>query len=157
MSINNIKSLIVLLAILMVFNSCKKELSPEKQAEKDESIIVNFITKNNIIAKRDASGIYYSEVTTGTGVRPTIASTVVVKYEGKLLNGKVFDNGGGEQKTFKVYELIRGWQIGIPLIKKGGKMRMIIPSGLAYGKQGNGSAIPKNSVLDFEITLVDVN
>jgi FKBP-type peptidyl-prolyl cis-trans isomerase FkpA len=148
--------LLALFVVLSVFTSCKKELSPEKQAEKDESIIVDFIAKNNIIAKRDASGIYFSEIAAGTGAKPTIASTVVVKYEGRLLNGNVFDNGRGEQQSFQLYGLIRGWQIGIPLIKKGGKMRMIIPSGLAYGNQSPSAAIPKNAVLDFTIELIDI-
>ena len=58
--------------------------------------------------------------------------------------------------TFALNRLIVGWQIGVPLIKKGGSIRLIVPSGLAYGSSSPGLGIPKNAVLDFTIDLIDV-
>jgi FKBP-type peptidyl-prolyl cis-trans isomerase FkpA len=72
-----------------------------------------------------------------------------------LLNGTVFDGTTTQPISFKLGQVISGWQIGIPLIQKGGKIRLLIPSGLAYGPDGQGP-IPGNAVLDFDIELLDV-
>ncbi|HET8828665.1 MAG TPA: FKBP-type peptidyl-prolyl cis-trans isomerase, partial [Pelobium sp.] len=72
---------------------------------------------------------------------------------GKLLGGASFDQG--ESKQFLLGNLIAGWRLGIPKIRTGGKIRLIIPSGYGYGdvaKQG----IPANSILDFEIELKEI-
>lgn len=149
--------LLGLFLIVGVLSSCKKELSAEKQATKDDTIILDFIAKNNIIAKKDNnSGLYYQIITEGTGAKPTISSSVSVKYVGKLLDGNVFDKSDAPV-SFALNRLIVGWQIGIPLINKGGSIRLIVPSGLAYGTASPGLGIPKNSVLDFTIDLIDVN
>ncbi len=131
------------------------QLSSEKQAEIDDKLIIDFITKNNIVAIKHSSGLYYQIFTQGGGVKPTTSSSVSVTYQGKLLNGNVFDYGG--TGSFVLNRLIVGWQIGIPLINKGGSIRLILPSALAYGPASPGSGIPKNSVLDFKIDLIDVN
>lgn len=148
--------LIALFLVVGVISSCKKDLSPEKQAEKDEKLITEFVAKNNIVATRHSSGIYYHIDAAGTGTKPTLSSTVTVNYEGKLLNGNVFDKSNAPV-PFALNRLIVGWQIGIPLVAKGGKIRLIVPSGLAYGSSSPGSGIPKNAVLDFKIDLIDVN
>ena len=85
----------------------------------------------------------------------TANTTVSTKYTGRLLDGSVFDGGNGQVLSFKLGGVITGWQVGIPLIQKGGKIRLFIPSGLAYGCDGQGS-IPANAVLDFDIELVEV-
>lgn len=149
----------ILLALFLVvgaFSSCRKELSPEKQSEKDDKIIVDFISKNSIIATKHSSGVYYQIISEGSGARPTLTNEVTVNYTGKLLNGNVFDQSSAPIK-FVLNRLIVGWQIGIPLIKKGGNIRLIVPSALAYGNNSPGAGIPKNSVLDFTIDLIDVN
>ena len=148
--------LLALFLVVGVFSSCKKELSPEKQAAKDDKTIENFISKNSILATKHTSGLYYQIISAGTGVSPTSISNVKVDYEGKLLNGNVFDKSS-TSATFALNRLIAGWQIGIPLIKKGGSIRLIVPSGLAYGSSSPGAGIPKNAVLDFKIDLIDVN
>lgn len=148
--------LLGLFLIVGAFSACKKELSPEKQAEKDDKLITDFIAKNNIPAIKHSSGLYYEIKTQGSGAKPTTSSTVSVNYTGKLLNGNVFDQSNAPV-SFGLNRLIVGWQIGIPLISKGGSIRLIVPSALAYGPASPGLGIPKNSVLDFEITLVDVN
>ncbi len=148
--------LIGLFLVIGAFSSCKKELSPEKQAVEDDKIIENFISKNSILASKHSSGVYYQIISEGSGATPTLTNEVTVNYTGKLLNGNVFDQSSTPIK-FALNKLIVGWQIGIPLIKKGGSIRLIVPSGLAYGSNSPGPGIPKNAVLDFKIDLIDVN
>jgi FKBP-type peptidyl-prolyl cis-trans isomerase len=79
---------------------------------------------------------------------------VATVYTGKLLNNTQFD-ASANPVSFLLNGVIKGWQIAIPLIRKGGRIKMVIPSSLAYGCNGSGS-IPPNSPLYFEVTLTDV-
>ncbi len=103
--------------------------------------------------KTTTEGLYYIIDSLGTGTAmPTVSSEVTVKYKGYLLNGTVFDsNDLGYTSTLN--KLIKGWQIGIPFFKKGGKGKLVMPSSLGYGSQATG-IIPANSPLVFEIELV---
>jgi len=140
--------LTLLFLSVAVVSSCKKDEDPEKQ-------IAEFIKKNNINATKDASGLYYQIIKPGTGSFTYPGNTrITIKYEGRLLNGNVFDNGGGNEQTFNLAELIQGWRIGIPKIQKGGEIRLIVPPGLGYGSSAVGP-IPGNSVLDFNIQLLN--
>ena len=99
--------------------------------------------------------MYYIIEEPGTGPNPTINSEVLTRYKGYLLDGTIFDQTpGSESRTFFVSQVIPGWQIGIPLLKKGGKGIFFIPSGLGYGPFDR-PGIPGNSVLIFETELVD--
>lgn len=148
--IKMIRSLALALVMLTVFNSCKKD-----QLEVDEKLIKEFIAKNNIPALRHESGLYYQIILPGSGSTVTLNTIVSVKYTGRLLNGSVFDGTTTDPATFPLANLIEGWQKGIPLIRKGGKLRLLIPSSLGYKQSGSGR-IPGNSVLDFDIELVNV-
>ncbi len=147
---------LLILPFLLILGSCgKDDLNPEKQAEQDESTIVKFLADKNITAQRHASGIYYQITNPGTGsITYSINTTVSAKYAGRLLSGVEFDKSV-QPIAFKLGGVIAGWQIGVPLIQKGGKIRLFIPSGLGYGPGGQGP-IPPNAVLDFDIELVDV-
>lgn len=125
----------------------------------EEPQIIAYAAKDTIHAVKHSSGIYYEIINPGSGATPTIESTVTVSYSGKFLNGYTFDQSAGY--THKLNDLIEGWQIGIPLIKKGGRIKLIIPSALGYGcnprTDDNGNVlIPGNSVLYFDVTLIDV-
>eukprot|EP00322_Chrysochromulina_rotalis_P019699 CAMPEP_0115854494 /NCGR_PEP_ID=MMETSP0287-20121206/14053_1 /TAXON_ID=412157 /ORGANISM="Chrysochromulina rotalis, Strain UIO044" /LENGTH=188 /DNA_ID=CAMNT_0003308613 /DNA_START=107 /DNA_END=673 /DNA_ORIENTATION=- len=104
------------------------------------------------------SGLIYEETEAGTGVTPSLDQSVTVHYTGKLLDdGKVFDSSfsRGQPTTFKVNQVIKGWQEGLQLMKEGGKATLTIPAELAYGpKQMND--IPPNSDLLFEVELIKV-
>lgn len=128
----------------------------ESQMEKDDEDLQNYIKKNNLAVEKHATGFYYKifEPGTGTGIT-TEAANITVKYKGSLLNGEVFDNGGGVAQTFKLNQLILAWQIGIPLVKAGGKILILTPSTLAYGP-GRVGNIPPNSPLVFEVELIEV-
>ncbi|HCN84585.1 MAG TPA: peptidylprolyl isomerase [Sphingobacteriaceae bacterium] len=136
-------------------SACKKrsDFDPEKQAALDEQEIQKFITAKNLNAQQHSTGLYYVISNPGSGnITYNANTTVKVKYTGRFLSGGIFEQNTIE---YAVRGFIDGWKIGIPLIQKGGKIRLLIPSGLAYGEGGQGS-IPGNTVLDFDIELLDV-
>lgn len=100
--------------------------------------------------------VYYSIRKEGAGRQVSINDTVTVFYKGYLLrDGSVFDETKDKPATFPLKRLIMGWQIGVPLSKVGGKIRIVIPSNLAYSIRTRAAKIPPNSILVFEIEVVD--
>jgi len=103
-----------------------------------------------------ASGLQYTVLEMGEGNPPTADHQVVVNYEGKLLDGTVFDSTEGRgPATFSPKRVISGWTEGLQLMPPGSKFRFFIPSALGYGTRGSGS-IPANSMLIFDIELLEV-
>lgn len=107
--------------------------------------------------KKTKSGLLYKIINKGKGISPTPEDEVTVHYKGTLPNGMVFDSSyeRGQPVTFKLKNLIPGWIEAIPMLKKGGKMEIVLPPSLGYGDQQAGS-IPAGSTLKFEIELLDV-
>jgi FKBP-type peptidyl-prolyl cis-trans isomerase FkpA len=142
----------LILAMTLILTSCLKK---NNQPEIDDQIIQNYLVKNNLTAIKDPSGLYYIMTQEGTGLSPDISHTVEVKYQGRLIDGTVFDQTETDKTfTYALSGLILGWQIGIPMLKKGGKATFFIPSSLGYGSTTMGP-IPSNSVLIFDIELID--
>ncbi|WP_119079284.1 FKBP-type peptidyl-prolyl cis-trans isomerase [Chitinophaga alhagiae] len=151
--------LLSLLAI-SIFAACKKKdnpppYDPVKQAVIDEQLIQEHITRNNITGTlKDTSGLHYKIMEHGTpGDTIALDDRMNITYVGTLLNGNQFD--AGEKTTlgeYRLENLIEGWKIGLRKISKGGKVLLLVPSGLGY-KNANMGSIPPNSVLVFEITL----
>lgn len=137
----------------------------EKQKVTDDKAITAYLAKNNLTGKaqKTANGVYVVTTQPGTGAMPTAGDDISVNYTGKLMNGKVFDSNltspqaGGKPFQLKVGVgmVIPGWEEGIMKMRKGEKATLYIPSGLAYGPRGNPT-IPANSVLIFDIDLLDV-
>lgn len=151
-----IKSFLFILLALVSF-SCKKTTpyDAEKQLKIDEELIKTFIAANNIPAQRHQTGLYYQIITPGTGTITYTANTkVTASYTLRLLDGTLIEQSSSPVQ-FALGGVITGWQIGVPLIQKGGKIRLLIPSPYAYRNVAQGG-IPANSVLDFDIELVDV-
>ncbi|RYE17396.1 MAG: peptidylprolyl isomerase [Sphingobacteriaceae bacterium] len=147
------KYLLYFAVFTMLFSACKKTESFDaaKQAAEDDVKIQAYLKANSSInATKDASGLYYQVITAGSGINPTVNSTVRVAYTGKLLDGTQFETN--PNISFPLSGVIQGWQIGIPFVKSGGRILLIIPSGLAYGHAGKGS-IPPDTVLIFTIDL----
>lgn len=144
---------------VLVFSSgCLKENQgcTNKTVQSEEAAILAYASANGITAVKHSSGMYYQVIAAGSGTTPTLTSNVFVRYTGKFTNGNVFDSQTNASLTgWTLSGLIPGWQLGIPLILKGGSIKLIIPSSLAYGCQGRGT-IPANTILYFEIDLVDV-
>ena len=103
-----------------------------------------------------ASGLRFQILRLGTGPRPAADDAVLISYEGRLLDGKVFDKS--EQPVgMMVSGVIPGFAEALQLMNQGGTYRFWIPAALAYGAEGaGGGAIPPNAELDFTVTLVDV-
>ncbi len=104
------------------------------------------------------SGIQYSVLTAGEGDKPAATDTVKVHYKGTFLNGEEFDSSykRGEPAVFPLNRVIKGWTEGVQLMPVGAKYKFTIPSDLAYGPNGNPPSIPGNSVLQFEIELLEI-
>lgn len=134
-------------------------LSPADQAKADADLILKYLKDNGLEgkAKSTATGIYYIIEKEGSGPNPTQQNTVKCHYKGTLLNGQEFDSSYSRNQPleFPLSAVIPGWQQGIPLLKKGGKGKLLIPSGLAYGQRAMGDKIPANSVLLFDVELLD--
>lgn len=104
------------------------------------------------------SGLQYEVLVEGHGPKPTPQSQVKVHYEGRLIDGTVFDSSieRGEPATFGVTQVIPGWVEALQLMNAGSKWRLHIPSELAYGPQGAGGVIGPNSTLIFDVELLEV-
>lgn len=104
------------------------------------------------------SGLQYSVLREGTGRSPKVSNNVRCHYEGRLIDGTVFDSSikRGEPATFPLGGVIKGWTEGLQLMKEGAKYRFFIPYDLAYGENGAGSAIPPYAALIFDVELIDV-
>ena len=149
-------SLAVVFATLMI-TSCIEpntdmNLAFEEQLKQDTTTIGAHLRTKNIKAMIDISGVRFAIDSVTTGFPPKSTSNVKFKYTGSFLDGGVFDSGTA---TGVVGNFIDGFQIGLSLIPEGGKGRFYIPSGFGYGTTGQGN-IPPNSILVFEVQLLDV-
>jgi len=121
----------------------------------EEPEIIRYCNANGINAVKDTSGLYYQVLNPGTPPMPDINDTVSVTFTGKFLDGTVFSQSGDSPPRGSLSAFIDGWVIGLQYIGKGGQMKMVIPSALAYGCQGY-YPIPANEILYFDITLAEV-
>ena len=142
----------------------EQEEASSKQVATDEKLLQDYFKQNKITPKKTASGLYYTISAPGTGNNPKPGDQITVNYTGKTLNGQVFDSNLDpkfnhvQPFTFTVGQgqVIKGWDEGLMLFKKGGKGTLYIPSGLAYGAQSPTPAIPAHSVLVFDVELTDI-
>ena len=108
--------------------------------------------------KTTASGLQYEIMKEGNGPKPLATDTVVVHYHGTTVEGKVFDSSvtRGKPATFPVNQVIPGWTEALQLMPVGSKWKLVIPANLAYGERGAGADIKPNSVLVFEVELLEI-
>jgi FKBP-type peptidyl-prolyl cis-trans isomerase FkpA len=165
---------IIILLLYCCFTACKKDsdlgsTAEKVQAAKDDKIITDYLAANpGLNAKRiDTTGVYYIIKDPGSGNALFTNSTLVtVGDTGRLLTTqKVFTQTNEFHPSFVIGQVIRGWQLGIPQIKKGGRVRLLIPSRYAYGPYpqpllgvsfGLPNGLPASAVLDFDIQLYEV-
>jgi FKBP-type peptidyl-prolyl cis-trans isomerase len=125
------------------------------QAMNDQQEIFAAIRAGKLDTTGSKDGVYYQMLKEGTGEQVELTDTVTLFYKGSLLkDGTIFDQTKERPATFPLRRLIRGWQIAVPLCRVGGKIRIIIPSGIAYGIRARSKLIPPNSVLVFDIDVV---
>ncbi len=124
--------------------------------EKGEAWLANKAMEEGVVAL--PSGLLYQVLNEGSGKKPTAADTVECHYEGRLIDGTVFDSSykRGESATFPLNGVIVGWTEGVQLMSEGAKYRFFIPYQLAYGERGAGQAIPPFAALVFDVELIKV-
>ena len=131
--------------------------------EKGEAFLKENATKEGV--KTTASGLQYKMIKEGTGRKPRKNDLVHVEYEGRLIDGTVFDSskegvsddGVGGIISFRLDQTIPGWIEGLQLLKAGGEATFYIPAKLAYGEEKLGNKIGPNSVLIFDVKLVKLD
>jgi FKBP-type peptidyl-prolyl cis-trans isomerase len=116
---------------------------------------------NNVAKEKDAtktpSGIVIRTITAGSGASPAATDMVKVHYEGKLVDGTVFDSSkGGEPAEFPLNQVVPCWTEALQQMKKGGKSQIVCPSAVAYGERGSPPTIPPGATLSFEVELIDI-
>lgn len=121
-------------------------LTPEEGVERSKALLAT------------PSGLKYRVIKEGTGNSPDATQTVEVNYEGRLLNGHIFDSSydRGQSISFPLNGVIPGWTEGVQLMKEGGIYEFYIPYNLAYGERGAGQDIPPYADLVFKIQLIKV-
>jgi len=109
-------------------------------------------------ATKTSSGLVIKTLTAGTGASPTAKDQVKVHYEGKFVDGRVFDSSieRKEPATFPLTGVIPCWTEAVQLMKVGGKARIVCPSALAYGDEGRPPQIPGGATLVFQVELLDI-
>jgi len=114
------------------------------------------IAEGKTDAKTPYKGLFYSIIQQGSGAQVAVSDTVEIFYKGYLFeDDTVFDETTGTTRSFPLNRLIVGWQIGLPLCKVGSKIKLVIPSHLAYGIRTRSPKIPPGSTLVFEIEVVN--
>lgn len=133
----------------------KQEKAAGESRSKSEAFLAENAKKPGVTTT--ASGLQYEVLKEGTGAKPAATSTVKVHYEGKLIDGTVFDSSvqRGEPVSFPLNQVIPGWTEGLQLMSPGAKYRFVIPAKLAYGETGAGP-IPPHAALVFEVELLEV-
>lgn len=138
--------------LVIILTACSTYSEDDKQ--NFDSEISEYLEKHNLDCKKSESGIYYKILEEGEGDFIQFNDVVFATYQGKLLNGKIFD----EQKEpiqLKFDDMIMGWKEVLLYLKKGSKVFVAIPPQLGYGDYDLDD-IPKNSSLIFEIKIKDV-
>ena len=121
----------------------------------DTKDINKHLSDSKVTALQDTSGLQYIIHNNSGGKKPSVDDCVEVKYTGRFLTtGEEFDKS--EKIAFPLNGVIQGWKLGIPMLGKGDSGTFYIPSKLAYGPQGYPGAIPKDAILIFNVTLLDV-
>ncbi|MDO3381436.1 FKBP-type peptidyl-prolyl cis-trans isomerase [Gilvimarinus algae] len=148
--------------VMQTFQEQQMELQQQRQkelADKHKSEGEAFLADN--AAKEGVeitdSGLQYKVLEAGDGIKPKAEDTVTVHYEGKLIDGTVFDSSyeRNQPATFALNQVISGWTEGLQLMETGSKYELYIPSDLAYGPGGN-HGIPPNATLIFQVELLEV-
>jgi len=141
-------------------SDAKQLIELKKKADANAKIGAEFLATN---AKKQGvqttkSGLQYQILKQGTGQSPKANSIVKVNYEGRLIDGTVFDSSIARNQAaeFQVSQVIQGWTEGLQLMKEGAEYRFFIPAQLGYGQIGSGDVIEPNSTLIFDVELIEI-
>ena len=142
--------------VLMGFIEKAKADKAAAAKKQGEAFLSSNKTKPGVVTT--ASGLQYLVIKEGTGPKPTISDKVKCDYEGRLIDGTIFDSSikQGKPIEFAVNGVIAGWTEALQLMNTGSKYRLFIPSNLAYGDQQMGSDIKPGSTLIFDVDLIEI-
>lgn len=152
-----IASLFKIILLGLTMSSTAQAATAEENKTAGAAFLAENAKKEGIITT--ASGLQYEVLTKGTGTKsPSASDLVEVNYEGKLLDGTIFDSSykRGESISFPLNRVIAGWTEGLQLMTEGAKHRLYIPSDLAYGSRGAGRDIGANATLIFDVELIKI-
>lgn len=144
-------------AYFMEAEKANTELKKLANKKKGEEFLAENAKKEGVVTLPD--GLQYKVITAGTGAKPTATDRVVVKYEGKTVDGQVFDSSyrrNPQTTTFGVNQVIKGWTEALQLMTVGSKWEVYIPYQLGYGERGSGRNIKPYEALIFTVELVDI-
>ena len=164
--------LILALIAVVALNGCDSDSKSEAEREAFRQQLIDkalnddtrkmgdkFLAENSAVegVVTRPSGLQYRVIRPGTGEKPQLDQLVVVRYEGRRVDGVVFDGTSeGRTATFPLKGLIKGWREGLSLMPKGAEWELYIPADLAYGATSPAELIPANSTLIFTVELVDI-
>ena len=138
----------------------KQQAKQASAGDKNEKVGAEYLAANK---KKDgvietASGLQYKVIKAGSGDKAKATDTVVVHYKGTLINGTEFDSSykRNEPTSFRVNQVIQGWQEALQLMNPGAKYQLVIPGKLAYGPRGAGGQIGPNETLLFDVELLEI-
>jgi FKBP-type peptidyl-prolyl cis-trans isomerase FklB len=134
----------------------QRRLEGEKNRAEGDAFLAKNAEKPGI--EVTPSGLQYELLSEGTGEKPGPGDSVLVHYEGYLIDGTVFDSSYeyGEPMTIPLDVVIAGWSEGLRMTREGGRVRLYIPPDLAYGENGAGGIIGPNEVIIFEVELLAI-
>lgn len=141
------------MTLALLFAGCGgDDINEDARAE-----LAQYLADNGIEAQQTQSGLYYVINEQGSDTVATASSDVTAIYEGRLLDGTVFDQSEeGSPVTFNLTAVIQGWTEGLQLVGVGGSITLYIPSDMAYGSDGRGT-IPSDANLIFDVEITDVD
>lgn len=140
------------IALMLMFSIGCKKSDQDAPLPDEDAIIRSYLSSTNTDATRDRSGVYYKIMEPGAGDPVVYTSKVTVNYKGSLLNGQQFDDVSG--RAIKFIDAMQGWQVGINMIRPGGRIKLYVPSQLGYGRYVPKPEVPANSILVFDLELV---
>ncbi|HTP49328.1 MAG TPA: FKBP-type peptidyl-prolyl cis-trans isomerase [Anaeromyxobacteraceae bacterium] len=130
--------------------------SGQERAAREKTVVEGYAKEKG--AEKTASGLVFISEREGSGASPKPSDKVKVNYEGKLIDGRVFDSSykRGQPVDFQLNQVIPCWTEGVAKMKPGGKAKLVCPPAIAYGERGAGGVIPPNATLVFEVELLEV-
>ncbi len=152
----------VKLKSIITFDEFQEKHKKEKQndtPETEKKLLKHYLETTNITTKPLKSGLFFIENSAGNGNKIQTGNQITLHYSGYFVDGKLFSSsyelGKASIFTLGKDDLIPGFQEGLSLMQKGGRYTLVVPSDLAYGKEGN-ERIPPNKTLIFEIDVIDI-